>query len=108
MVGFDANAFMQLFGIIIGVYLFYSGLTGTGAAYKNNYPEHLKAPIAKIMRKLYLAVGAVMTVGGILEYANAFGDEISKYVFWVTTGISAILVIIYIIVIKVKFGKQLK
>ncbi|MBQ9942176.1 MAG: hypothetical protein IJP03_04120 [Christensenellaceae bacterium] len=106
--GFDPNAFMQIFTVIIGIMLLWAGITGKGNAYKSSYPEKVQPQIFAILRKFYLAIGAVMTIGSILEYTNAFGDAITSIIFWIYSGISLALVIAYIIIIKVKFGKVMK
>ena len=35
--------FMIIFNLVIGIYALYAGITGKGAAYKNDYPKKIQA-----------------------------------------------------------------
>jgi len=105
---FNPNAFMQFFTLIIAAILLYSGISGKGRAFDTNYPEKIKPQIHAILRKFYLAIGTVLLIGAVLEFTNALGDAVTKIIFWVYTGIALALVIAYVILIRVKFGKQMR
>lgn len=105
---FSGESIVQLFSVIIGVYALYSGIKGDGGTYKNSYPKELQEPIRKILRVTYLIFGVIMTVGGVLDYLNVFGDAAKEWIVWGYTGLGLIVFVVYWIIIKVKFGKQMK
>ena len=49
-----------------------------------------------------------MTVGGVLDYLKVFGEAANEWVVWCYTGLGLIVFVVYWIIIKVKFGKQMK
>ena len=68
----------------------------------------MQEPIRKILRVTYLIFGVIMTVGGVLDYLKVFGEAANEWVVWCYTGLGLIVFVVYWIIIKVKFGKQMK
>ena len=89
--------FMILFNLVIGVYALYAGIRGKGAAYKNDYPEKIKAEANGLMRKFLLIAGPIMVAGSAIEYFKLFGD-FSPMVGMIAIGILFLMVVGYVII----------
>ncbi len=98
--------FMIIFNLVIGIYALYAGITGKGAAYKNDYPKKIQAEANALMRKFLLIAGPIMIAGSAIEYFKVFGD-FSSMIGLITIGILLVMVVGYIIIFRRRYGKYL-
>lgn len=99
--------FFLLINIAIGIYATYAGIVGRGFAYKNDYPEEIKADANALLRKFLLVIGPVMLVGSAVDYFSLLGDATFYFALSVIVIVLA-LVIVYIVIFRKRFGKYLK
>lgn len=89
--------------IAIGAYLLYAGISGKGNVYQNNrLPEEVQGEAKKLLRVITLILGAILFVSGIFEAFHLFQQEI---VMLVSIGACVIVLIVYYILFRKKFGE---
>ena len=89
--------------IAIGTYLLYAGISGKGNVYQNNrLPEEVQGEAKKLLRVITLILGAILFVSGIFEAFHLFQQEI---VMLVSIGACVIVLIVYYILFRKKFGE---
>ena len=89
--------------IAIGAYLLYAGISGKGNVYQNNrLPEEVQGEAKKLLRVITLILGAILFVSGIFEAFHLFQQEI---VMLVSIGACVIVLIVYYIIFRKKFGE---
>ncbi len=100
---FDSvNQMMSVFMILIGVLALYSAITGTGFAFKNDYPKSIKAEADKLMRVFCWVVGPPCIASGVLEYMG------HQWAYWASLCIIMPAIVVYIVLFRRRFGKYLK
>lgn len=101
----NMDSFMQIFNLLIGVLATYYAITGKGYAYKNDYPEEIKAEANALLRKFLWFIGPFVLVFALLEYFAGL-DEGTKFILnWVQIGGVLIAIIVYVIMFRRRFGK---
>ena len=89
--------------IAIGAYLLYAGISGKGNVYQNNrLPEEVQGEAKKLLRVITLILGAILFVSGIFEAFHLFQQEI---VMLASIGACVIVLIVYYILFRKKFGE---
>lgn len=96
-----------IFNAAIGVFALYSAITGQGAAFKNDYPEKVKGPANALLRKFLWAIGPVLLLSAASDYFKIFGDA-TMIVSYICIGIVLALIIAYVVLFRIRFGKDLK
>lgn len=104
------NSFMLIFNLVIGAYATYAAIAGKGAAYKNDYPKAVKEKANALLRKFLFIIGPLMLVSSAIEYFNPFGLEagVLRLISMIAIGLVLALVIAYVVIFRVKYGKALK
>ncbi len=92
--------------IAIGAYFLYAGITGKGNLYVNNrHPKEIREDAKKLLRVITLILGAILFVSGIFEAFNLFSQGI---VMLVSISACVIVLIVYFIIFRKKFGEYLR
>ena len=111
----EATNFMIIFQALLGAFLTYSAIRGSGMAYNNEYPESMKADAEAMYRKLYWFVGPTMIVGAAIDYFKLFGEMpqvmgrgISEFISMVFFVLDVVVLIVFFILFRKKFKQQLK
>lgn len=95
------NKMMAMFMVIIGVFAFYSAITGKGPAYKNDYPKAMQAEAHKMLRTFCWIVAPIATVTGVLDYLGY------SWAYWISLGAILPLIIVYVIIFRKRFKNYL-
>lgn len=104
----NMNNMLLIFNAVIGVYATYAAIRGTGAAYKNDYPEAIRDDANALLRKFLFILGPLMLVSAAVEYFNIFGTALTRILTFVFIAAAIILVVIYIVIFRKRYGKYLK
>ena len=101
---------MLYFNIFVAIILLFYAIRGKGQVYDVDYPEEPKKEYIRMTRIFLFAVGVFLLVLSFVElYLFNNGYEAYAYTlswFDIITALAA--VVIYIIVVKKKFGKYQK
>ena len=100
----NIESFMSIMMIAIGVFAFYSAVTGKGPAFKNSYPASMQVEANKMLQKFLWFVAPVTLASGIFDFV--FPGSPWPYLVGVIIIIPAI--IIYVVMFRRKFKEDLK
>lgn len=101
------TSLISIFQIVVGAYAIYAAISGKGMAYKNDYPENVKAHANKLSRIFFGILGPLALIVGIIGYINPFTEVINRVIMIAGLSMIAVAFIVYLIVFRVRFGKYL-
>lgn len=94
------DSFFTLFQAFIGAYLLYSGIKGTGQAFKaDNIKEECKEKFQKFMRLFCLVMGPIALLSALFEYLHI---TIGIYITYALFGVG----VIYALVVTMKMTNR--
>ena len=97
----DINSLMNYFMLFVAVYVLYYAIRGQGRVYDNDYPKAMKEAHTKFLRKFCWIIGLGMLPLVILEMVYPTVGIFA----WANIGYVLGLVIVYVIMFRIKFGK---
>lgn len=100
----NIDGFMSIMMIAIGVFAFYSAVTGKGPAYKNSYPKSMQEDASKMLQKFLWFIAPVTLISGILDYV--YPESLWPYLGGIIVIFPAIIV--YVVLFRRKFKDELK
>ena len=107
----NMDGMLRIINLVIGVWATYAAISGKGAAYKNDYPKAIKADADALMRKFLWVIGPFMLVSTgllyLLEYLGVHAD-IVRIIDLVSIAIVIALVVVYVVILRKRFGEYLK
>jgi hypothetical protein len=97
------NQMMDIFIIIAGVLALWYAIFGKAPGFNTDYPKEIKAEAEKMLRLFCWILGPVAIVTGVLEMLPGL-----QWVYLVGVCIMLPTIIVYIVLFRKKFGKNLK